>query len=60
MVEDAQGEVYYVGPYGHIVWLSANNEWYADKAPEWATALDGYLRWIRHWIEQGKLAKAGN
>lgn len=59
-VEDVQGDVYYVGPFGHIVWLSPHNEWYSDKAPQWSTYLDAYLRWIRHWIEQGKAAKAGN
>lgn len=40
---DITGNVYYVGPWGHIVELFADATWYSDKAPEGIT-LDEYLK----------------
>jgi hypothetical protein len=44
--QDVQGDVYYVGPYGHIIHLYADGEWDSDKAPR-EQPLEDYLTWIR-------------
>lgn len=27
------GDVYYIGPFGHLIWLYSGSEWFSDKAP---------------------------
>ena len=41
--KDTAGNVYYVGPWGHIVELFTDGTWNSDKAVEGGT-LDGYLK----------------
>ncbi|HXY78419.1 MAG TPA: hypothetical protein VEH47_06355 [Candidatus Acidoferrales bacterium] len=43
MTGDVQGDVYYVGPFGHIVWLYPDGEWFADKAPVEYLSLEEYV-----------------
>lgn len=38
---DVQGDVYYVGPLGHIIWLFDNGTWSGGKAPE-GISLESY------------------
>jgi hypothetical protein len=45
VAEGVQGDVYYVGPYGHIIRLYAGGEWDSDKAPR-EQSLEDYLSWI--------------
>jgi len=46
VTQDVQGDVYYVGPYGHIIHLYASGEWNSDKAPR-EQSLDDYLASMR-------------
>ena len=42
---DVKGDVYYVGPLGHIIWLFADGTWHSDKAREGST-MEDYLSWL--------------
>ena len=53
VAQDIQGDVYYVGPMGHIIHLYAGDEWDSDKASR-EQSLEDYLAWIR-----GRLAALG-
>ena len=44
--QDVGGDVYYVGPYGHIIYLYADGTWDSDKAGA-EQSLEDYLAWIR-------------
>ena len=44
--KDKSGDVYYVGPLGHIIWLFADNTWHSDKARKGST-MEDYLSWLR-------------
>ena len=46
LAQDIQGDVYYVGPMGHIIHLYAGDEWDSGKAPR-EQSLEDYLAWIR-------------
>ena len=48
--QDVQGDVYYVGPLGHIVHLFDNGEWTSDKARE-GMSLESYVEWVVKPIE---------
>ena len=48
---DADGDVYYVGPLGHIVWLYSEGEWCADKAPAACTSLEEYVVSVKEALE---------
>ncbi len=43
---DIQGDTYYVGPLGHIVYLYSGGDWDSDKAPR-EQSLEEYLTWIK-------------
>ena len=49
VVADIQGDVYYVGPMGHIIHLYAGDEWDSDKASR-EQSLEDYLDWIRNGL----------
>jgi hypothetical protein len=49
VAQDIQGDVYYVGPVGHIIHLYADGEWDSDKAPR-EQSLEDYLTWIREGL----------
>jgi hypothetical protein len=42
---DRQGDVYYTGPYGHIIWLFPDDTWYSDKARD-GSSMGEYLNWL--------------
>jgi hypothetical protein len=44
---DAGGDLYYVGPFCHIIHLYAGNEWESDKAPEDCVTLEEYFTLTR-------------
>lgn len=46
VTQNVQGDVYCVGPYGHIIHLYASGEWNSDRAPR-EQSLDDYLAWMR-------------
>jgi hypothetical protein len=41
--------IYYIGPYGHIIYLYAGGEWCSDKAPR-EQSLEDYLKCIRETL----------
>jgi hypothetical protein len=43
--KDIQGDVYYVGPLGHIVHLYPDGTWHSDKAAE-NSNFEEYLKWV--------------
>jgi hypothetical protein len=43
--EDADGDLYYVGPLGHIIHLYPGGEWDSDKAGA-CKSLEEYLSWL--------------
>jgi len=45
--EDREGDVYYVGPLGHLIWLCASDYWFADKAPAEYTSIEQYLSYLK-------------
>lgn len=47
MMTDVQGDVYYVGPFGHIIWLYPEGEWCGDKAPAACTSLEEYVKSLK-------------
>jgi hypothetical protein len=49
--QDVGGDVYYVGPYGHIIYLYAGGEWDSDKAQR-DQSLEDYLAWIREKLAE--------
>ena len=49
--QDVGRDVYYVGPYGHIIYLYAGGEWDSDKAPR-DQSLEDYLAWIREKLAE--------
>ena len=55
MTADIQGDVYYLGPFGHIVWLFPEGEWFADKAPAECTSLEEYVIGVKKAMESSRL-----
>lgn len=51
MTADIQGDVYYVGPFGHIIWLYEEGEWFADKAPPESSSLVEYVVGVKKAVE---------
>ena len=45
LAEDAQGNKYYCGPFGHIIFLYENGTWYSDKGDP-KLSLQEYLDWM--------------
>ena len=43
--EDADGDLYYVGPLGHIIHLYPKGEWGSDKAGG-CDSLEEYVLWL--------------
>jgi hypothetical protein len=43
--QDIQGDTYYVGPLGHIIYFYGDSTWSSDKAKDGWT-LDQYLDWL--------------
>src|SRR6185437_5319955 len=42
---DIQGDIYYVGPLGHIVHLYPDGTWHSDKAAD-DSNFEEYLKWV--------------
>jgi hypothetical protein len=43
--KDIQGDIYYVGPLGHIIYLFPEGTWHSDKATE-GSNFEEYLKWV--------------
>jgi hypothetical protein len=43
---DIAGDLYYVGPFCHIIHLYPGSEWDSDKAPTNLKSLEEYLAWL--------------
>jgi hypothetical protein len=41
--QDVVGNIYYVGPLGHIIYLYPDGAWDSDKAPPSCTSLEEYI-----------------
>ena|SRR5271157_3909373 len=46
MAQDCQGDVYYIGPEGQIIWLYSDSEWICDEAPADCGSLEKYFDWL--------------
>jgi hypothetical protein len=45
LAQDIQGDRYYIGREGQLLWLYADGEWTCDKAPPDCNSLIEYFHW---------------
>src|ERR1017187_10276062 len=46
VTQDCQGDVYYIGPDGQIIWLYSDSEWICHEAPADCGSLEKYFDWL--------------
>lgn len=46
MARDCQGDVYYIGQEGQIIWLYGDSEWSGSAAPPGCSSLEEYFDWL--------------